>query len=85
MFIDAIDPRKRIRTEAQAFWADEAHLREIAEIAFVEFEAISDCYDELWRLDEKDRLEYTSIIRRCLTEDVRLPGPGLIEKRRGSG
>lgn len=77
-FIDAIDPRKKIRADAQAFWVDEEHVRYICEIAFVPFEEMSNCYDFLWTLPPgRDQLDFTSLVRKSLTEDLPLPKRGI--------
>lgn len=69
MFLDSIEPRKRLVKEASAFWADEEHVRFICEIAHIDFAWISQCYDQLWTLSPKEQLVFSSHVRKALTEE----------------
>lgn len=75
MFLDTLDPRARIRREASDFWADELHFQSICELAMIPDEVLSDCYDYMWTLPEKERMPYAAMVRDALTKGLLLPTP----------
>lgn len=82
MFLDTLDPRARIRKEASDFWADEEHYLYICEIAMIEPEPLSDCYDYLWTLPEPERMDYGALVRDALTKGLLLPTPSKMARAR---
>ncbi len=75
MMLDTLDHRARVRREASEFWADEEHFLFICELAQIESEVLSDCYDYLWTLAPDKRMNYAAMVRDALTKGLLLPTP----------
>jgi len=80
MFLDTLDPRKRISANAQAFFADQEHYELICEFGAVEWEVLSDCYDYLWTLPVEGRMEYAAMVRDALSKELLLPTPSKMRR-----
>lgn len=84
MFLDVLDPRARIRREASDFWADDEHFRFICELAGIEDEPLSDCYDHLWTLAPDKQAPYAALVRDALTKGLLLPTPSKMARAAGA-
>lgn len=80
MFLDVLDHRARIKREASEFWADEEHLNYICELAMIEVDPLTDCYDYLWTLPKDKQMHYAALVRDALTKDFLLPTPAKMQR-----